>query len=141
MAALTENTNVVEKEGVLEQHPVAASASIFRGALCKIDADGYLDNCGAEAGSKFAGISEQRADNSSGADGDINCDVKTEGTYLLGGTGFAQADVGSVVYASDSGTITKTSAANLQVVGRIVGFVSSTQVYVKLGEEGTVLGS
>ena len=141
MTALAANKEIIEKEGKVVSMPVVASDIIYKGALLKVNADGYAAPCAVEAGSVFAGIAESEADNSSGSAGDKYVNVKTKGVFLLTGASFAQADVGSVVYASDDATITKTEAANLQIVGRIVKYVSATQVWVQIGEEGTTLGA
>ena len=132
MAALTEDKNVVEKDGKLVAMPVVASDIIYRGALLKINAAGFLAPCAAEAGAVFAGVSYEKCDNSSGSAGDVECRSITEGLFLLEGSGFAQSDVGSSVYASDDQTISTTQGANEQEVGKILYFVSATQVYVKI---------
>lgn len=139
MAALSDNKEVQRKDGVVLAHKVVGSDIIYRGALVKINADGYLAPCAAEAGAVFAGIAYEEVDNSSGSAGDEECRVYKEGVFLLEGSGFAQADVGEAVYASDDQTVTKTHAANLQRVGVIVEFESSTKVWVKI--EPAVLGA
>ena len=139
MAALTDNIEVAEKDGVIQASPMAVDI-IYRGALLKHNAAGYLAPCATEAGAKFAGIAEEKVDNSGGSAGDKDCKFKTKGVYLLTGTGFAQTDVGELVYASDDQTITKTQSGNLQQVGRIVKFVSSTQVWVELMAGASILG-
>ena len=141
MAALTADVEITEQKGEIVSMPVVASDITYKGALCKINADGYLAPCAVEAGSKFAGIAFEQKDNSSGAAGAVECRVITKGNFLLTGAGLAQANVGDLVYASDDATATVTEAANLQIIGRIVKFVSATQVWVALGEEGTVLGA
>lgn len=140
MAALTENIEVQEQDGVKLNAPVGVDI-IYKGALCKYNSAGFIEPCAVEALSKFAGIAESEADNSGGSAGDETVDLKTKGRFLLTGTGFAQTDVAQLVYASDDQTVTKTEAANLQIVGYIVKFVSSTQVWVDLSVEGTVLGT
>ena len=137
MAALTDNIEVVEKQGEILAHPVVASDIIYKGALLKNNAAGYLAPCATEAGATFAGIAWEKVDNASGSAGDVDCKVIKSGVFLLTGSSFAQGDVGSIVFASDDQTITKTNATNLQIVGRIVSYVSATQVWVKL-ETGQV---
>ena len=135
MTALAANKDVVEKDGKLLSHPVVASDIIYKGALVKHNAAGYLAPCAAEAGSSFAGIAYEQVDNSAGAAGDLSCRVIKEGAFLLEGTGFVQADVGSKVYATDDQTITLVPLAGSQLVGVIEQFVSSTKVYVKIKTE------
>lgn len=132
MANLTDNKEVVEKARRLVSHPVVAGGAFFKGSLCRISAAGLLGVALAEAGAKFAGISEFAVDNSAGAAGDICGSVLTEGVFLLEGAGFSQASVGSEVYASDDQTISTVQAADEQAVGIISNFVSATQVWVDI---------
>lgn len=130
--ALAANRNLVEKEGKLLSFSMAA-AKVFKNALTKINAAGFLAPAAPEAGSQFAGIAYEYKDNSGGSAGDLSCKVEAGGVWLLSGTGFAQADVGSKVYAVDDDTVTLTEGTtSKQIVGNIVEFVSSTSVYVRL---------
>lgn len=138
MAALTESIEVIEKSGLKVAEPMAVDV-IFRGALLKTNAAGFVAPCASEAGAKFSGIAYEEKDNSAGSAGDVVAKVIKEGRFLLTGTSFAQTDVGVPVYASDDQTITKTYAADLQRVGVIDEFVSATQVYVRI-EVGNAVG-
>jgi len=137
MAALTDDINVEEKDGVVLESPMAVDV-IFRGALLMMNAAGFIAPAAAEAGNRFAGLSRDKLDNSGGSAGDLKIKYNTGSMALLTGTGFAQTDVGVKVYASDDQTITKTFAANLPYVGLIEQFVSSTQVWVKMQEHASI---
>jgi len=130
MAALADAIEVAEKDGVIHAAPVAVDI-IYRGALVVYGTAGFLEPAATGAGVIFAGIAEETVDNSAGSAGDLVCRYKKEGIYLLTGAGLAQSDVGEQVYASDDQTITKTSTNNA-AVGKIVEYVSATQVWVKL---------
>jgi len=104
MANLTDNKEVVEKARRLVSHPMAV-AELFKGSMAKINAAGYL-----------------------GAVGDLDGSVLREGIFLMDGAGFTISDVGDVVYASDDQTISTTQGANELAIGKIVNFVSATQV-------------
>lgn len=132
MAALTDTKEINEKASRMINYPVAAGAVIYRGALCKIQADGYLAPCAAEAGAFFAGVASETVDNTGGANGDLGCDVLTDGLHQITGSGFAQADVKDPVYASDDQTVSKVQGVNEQEVGKIEGVVSATEAYVRL---------
>lgn len=132
MAALTASIEIDEKDGVIHSAPMAVDI-IFRGAMLVHNAAGFLAPVtGAEAGAVFAGIAEEEVDNSGGSAGDLNCKYRKDARWLLTGTSFAQADVGTPVYGSDDQTVTKTFAANLPRIGVIDEFVSATQVWVKI---------
>lgn len=132
MAVLTDDIKLEEKPGHLVDSPVVASDIIYQGALVKHNAAGYIAPAAAESGAVFAGVAYERVDNSSGAAGDKMVRVIKMGTFLLTGSGFTQANVGASVYASDDQTISTTQGTNEQEVGKIVKFVSATQVWVKI---------
>jgi len=132
MTALAANKDLDQKDGKLVAFPVVASDILYKGALVKINAAGFLAPCAAEAGAQFAGVAYEQIDNSAGAAGAKTCRVETEGVFEMLGAGLAQADVGSSVYASDDQTVSTTQAANEQLVGKIVEFVSATKVMVKI---------
>ena len=132
MAALTANLEVIKKQGVLVSHPVVADDIIFKGAMVKHNAAGYLAPMAAEVGAQFAGFAFEKKDNTGGAAADVSCLVEKDGMYLLTVTGFSIADVGSVVYASDDQTVSVTQGSNELAVGIVSQFVSATQVWVKI---------
>lgn len=132
MAVLAASKEVIEQEGKLQSMPVVGTDIIYKGALCKINAAGFLAPCAAEAGSQFAGISYEEIDNSVGAAGAIECRVIKVGSFVLTIAGATQADVGSPVYATDDQLVTTTSATNAQLVGNISKYISATQVVVDI---------
>lgn len=130
--ALSADRQLTEQDGKLKAIKMAV-AKIYKNALVKINAAGYLAPAAPEAGSTFAGIAYEAKDNSAGSAGDKECRVELGGIWLLSGTGFARADVGSKVYAVDDDTVTLTEGTtSKQIVGNIVEYVSSTQVFVRL---------
>lgn len=110
--------------------PVAASKHIYQGVLAFL-ASGYLTDVIASGANNFAGIVVREVDNSAGSNGDLRAEVYTDGVFYLTGSGFTQASVGSLAYASDNYTVTATSTNNTKI-GRIAEYVSSTIVGVKL---------
>ena len=133
MAALTDNKEIPQKSQTLINYKVGGDTVIFKGAIVKIGAAGYLNPMAAEADAHLAGIAYEKKDNTGGAAGDLECRVLTEGLFLLTSSGLAQSDVGSVVYASDDQTVSTTQGANEIAVGRIEEVVSPTSCYVRLG--------
>ena len=132
MAALTERKQVEEKDGVKISMPMVAADIIYAGAIVKVNAAGFIAPASAEAGAVSAGIAYETVDNSAGASGDKSCKIIRKGTFLLSGAGFSQTDVGQSVYASDDQTISNAQGANEQEIGKVVVFVSATQVWVDL---------
>jgi hypothetical protein len=134
MAALTVEKEVPQKDGWIVAHKMAA-VKIYKGALVAINAAGFLTNVAdGLTGGFFAGVAVETIDNSAGAAGDLNCRVYKRGNFLLNGSGFAQADVGEEVLASDNQTVTKTSAAGRAKVGKIQEIESATEVWVKIDD-------
>lgn len=132
MSALSDNVQVQRQDGQMKAHRCAVD-TIYEGAICKINAAGFLAPAAAELGAVFAGIAVEKVANESPySAGDQYCRVYKTGIFLLTGSGFAQADVGLPVYATDDQTITKTNAADKQLVGTIEEYHSSTQVWVRI---------
>jgi hypothetical protein len=132
--ALTANESLKSRgEGEIVAFAVKAATHIYRNAIVGIEvATGLVRGAIASVTPDVrAGIAREEADNSAGAAGDIDVEVYTVGEFLLTGTGFAQTDVGAVVYAAADDAISLTSTNNV-VLGRVTKFVSSTQVWVRL---------
>ena len=133
MAALAADKNVIQQEGKMLSLPVVASDIVFKGANVKINAAGYLAPCAPEAGSQYAGVAVEQCDNSAGVAGAKSVLVFQEGCFEMTGSGFAQADVGSQVYATDDNDVTLTEGTtSKQKVGIIVKYISATKVLVKI---------
>jgi predicted RecA/RadA family phage recombinase len=131
--ALSDNKEVSEKHRRLLQNPVAGSSVIFKGAIVMSNASGFLAPASSLADAKMAGIAYEKCDNSTGSAGDKECKLLREGAFLLSGSGFTQADVGKVVYATDDETVALTQAVGDEVaVGKIAQVVSASQVYVDI---------
>ena len=128
--ALSEDKQRTEKEGRLQSFKVAASTVIYKGALVKVGADGFLAPQAAEAGAVHAGVAYEACDNSAGADGEKSVRVETGRAFNMNGSGFAQADVGKAAYASDDDTVSVTQGANELKVGKIIEVLSATEVLV-----------
>lgn len=116
-------------DSVINHHGVIASDIIYEGA-----AVGLLGSSGyarpLTAFDKFVGFAEDKADNSSGAAGDINVTVKKRGCVKLSVSGAAITDVGQAVYASDDDTFVFSPVGN-SFIGFVDRFVSSGVVMVR----------
>ncbi len=106
MAALTADRNTEYSLGDLLSVPVAATETIYAGALVCTDADGYAVPGADTAGLTFAGVATARSDNAGGADGDVSVVVRRRGRYKLDYQGWlTQAGMGAKVYAVDDQTV------------------------------------
>jgi hypothetical protein len=132
MTALAANANRIEKDGKLISFPVAASTAIYKGALVRISAAGYLAPCASESGAVFAGVAFEKVNNSAGAAGALECRVEQYGTYEFAAAGIVAADLGKKVYAADDNLVQLATGTNLQLVGKIVKVISATLVVVAI---------
>src|SRR4051794_18781786 len=104
--ALTANAAVQRMPEGLVEYPVAGSAVIWQGAILGLSS-GYARPLAA--GDTFIGVAYEKADNTGGSAGAKSVRSQIRGIYRFTGTGFSQATVGSLIYASDDGTVTATS--------------------------------
>lgn len=118
MATLAANQLRDYQLGDTEEYPVIASDIIYQGAAVGENGSGYSRPL--VAGDVFQGFAEAQADNSAGAAGAINVNVKTRGRIVLDISGLAiTANDRPPVYASDDNTFTLTPASN-----SLIGYVS-----------------
>ena len=111
MANLTADRKSTRKDGTIFAHPVAASTVIYAGALVNLDSSGYAVPAADNAAHTFAGKADKRADNSSGAAGDIDAEGHREGMFEFNASAMTQADTGADAYVVDDNTVGKGIAA------------------------------
>lgn len=113
---------------VLNHLPVIAADIIYEGAAVGDNASGYARPLAAA--DPFLGFANKQVDNSGGAAGALNVEVRQQGIAQLTVVGAEDTDdVGEAVYASDDGTFTLTSTSNT-VIGKVVRHVSGTTCMV-----------
>ena len=134
--AVTAN-QVIEKREGRRSYPVAASVHIYEGTLVFLTAAGYATDVTATGVNGFVGVAVGEVDNSSGSAGDLTVEVWAEGEFVLQGTGFAQADVGSKVYAEDNYTVGVSISTASVPIGMVTEYISSTKIRVDIDAVGT----
>lgn len=122
MTTLAANVVRVYEHGDINTLPVIASDIIYEGAAVGDNASGYARPL--VAGDPFRGFAVRKADNSAGAAGAVNVDVRTRGFIQLAIGSLAITDVGKDVFASDDNTFTLTQSTNTRI-GYVHRFVSS----------------
>ncbi len=124
MAALTQDTNRRSKGEVkINFYKVAANAVIYAGAIVCVNASGFLAPAADTASFKCVGIATTAADNTGGANGDIECAVARGIHYVAtsGGSAVAQANVGDDAVILDSNTVVlEAGATNDILAGEIL---------------------
>lgn len=133
--AVTAN-QVIEKREGRRSYPVAASVHIYEGTLVFLTAAGYATDVTATGVNGFVGVAVGEVDNSSGSAGDLTVEVWAEGEFVLQGTGFAQADVGSKVYAEDNFAVGVSISTASVPIGMVTEFISSTKIRVDIDAVG-----
>lgn len=119
--------------------PVAASTTIYQGAMVAVNLSGYLVPASADPLLRVLGRAEEYVDNSSGSAGAKTCKVK-RGIFgwTNSGTTFAVADahVGRLCYAVDDQTVSlRNPLGAYPVAGRVYDVDADGQVYVEHGVE------
>ena len=118
MTTLAANKQRIFQMGDTEEYPVIAADIIFQGAAVGENGSGYARPL--QAGDRFLGFAEAKADNAGGAAGDVTVVVKARGRIELPIAALAiTANDRPAVYASDDDTFTLTALSN-----SLIGYVS-----------------
>lgn len=109
--------------GDMSEYPVVATDIIYEGSAVGENGSGYARPLVAL--DRFLGFADRKADNSTGAAGDITVRVKTRGCVQLpiAAIGITANDR-PLVYASDDDTFTLTSTGN-SPIGNVLRWVST----------------
>ena len=141
MTALAANRNTPQQYGPTRDInvPVAASTTIYNGALVADNNSGYLVAASASAALVVAGIATEYVDNSSGSAGDKNCKVRSNVVARFansaGGDAITVAARGDICYAQDDQTVALTHNDMARPIAGVVIDVDSSGVWVLVGIE------
>lgn len=134
MAALTADRNTPRRDGETVTLPVKGTKKIYAGALAARDSGGYATPGATATGLYGIGRAEAQADNSGGADGAINVDVR-KGVFRFanssGADEITRANIGSDCYIVDDQTVAKTDGTATRSIAGNVFDVDSDGVWVK----------
>jgi len=136
MTALTKDKDTKQQLGEVQEFPVLAATTIYAGALGCLNAAGWAVPGAAATTLVAAGRADAQADNSAGANGDINVKLRA-GTFRFENSAAAdeitQAEIGDNCYIVDDQTVAKTDGtASRSVAGKVIQ-VDSQGVWVRLG--------
>lgn len=133
MTALTADRNTPRAEGEFRGGAVAASTTLFAGALVMRNAAGYLVEGQTATGLVGVGLAWERADNSTGSDGDSGATVRP-GTYCFANSASADlitiAEIDDVAYAVDDQTVAKTDGTASRSPAGIIDHVDENGVWL-----------
>jgi hypothetical protein len=134
--AVTANQLVKVQGGDRRSYPVEESTRIYQGTLVYVNAAGYACDVTATGVNAFVGIAAGEANNTSGADGDIEVEVYTEGDFELTGTFNSITDVGMPAFGDDNYAVVLALGATSVRIGRVVRFVSTTKAIIAIKPVG-----
>lgn len=134
--AVTANQVITRQDGDKASYPVAAGIHIYQGTLVYLTAAGYATDVTATGVNGFVGVAINEADNTNGSAGDLNVEVWTEGDFVLVGSGFAQANVGDIIYGDDNYAIVNSIGSTSVPIGKAIGYVSATKLIVRIEPVG-----
>lgn len=133
MSNLTNVRDDQRQAGDLVDVAVAASTKIFKGSNVNYGASGYAKKASDTASESFAGVAMESCDNSTGGNGDSVVRVWLEGVFSMNCSGADRTWEGKDVYAVDDNVVALAAATTNDVkVGRVVQFISATEVRVKI---------
>ena len=123
MSALTGDRRTPERSGDLREFPVAASTTLYAGAMAALNASGQMVPVSTATGLIAIGRCEARADNSAGAAGDVTGKAKA-GVFRFGNSAgadeIAADDIGKTCYGVDDQTVALTDGTSTRSsVGKI----------------------
>lgn len=134
MAALTKDRKItttgIRRAGA---GPVAASTTIYLGAVLAVNASGYIVPASDAANLKVIGVALEAVDNSAGSAGDKTVSYGTGVFECDNASGaIVQASFNKLCYVADDQSVTTAAAATNDIpVGLVVGF-TTTKVMVDI---------
>lgn len=133
MANLTAERPDQRQEGILVDIPLAASTKVFKGSNVNYNTSGLAKKAADVANEVFAGVAIETKDSNLNAEDQKYVRVWKEGVFSMNCTGATQAWVGQNVYVVDDNLVALAATpTNDVLVGRVVQFVSATEVRVKI---------
>lgn len=140
MAALTTDRETQQKEAGVKSFPVAA-VKIFKGSLVGINASGFAAPAADTANFRVVGVAREFVDNTGGAAGDLSIRVVSGRYYRFAASSITQAMVGQTMYVVDDQTFDDAIGTNAIPAGVLVEFISATEGWLYIPEEGMGIGT
>jgi len=130
MAALTDNRDTIERDGVFVSATVATGETIYAGALVSIDSSGEAVAASDTASTSCVG----RAETSAAAGETVT--IKRGVFQYENGDTFVKADIGLLTYVSDDQTVARVATTTNDIVaGRLID-VDSDGVWIDTADQG-----
>lgn len=129
--------NTPRRDGLQFVDPVAAADLILAGSMVLLDASGFAQSAiGGDPALKVRGVAQERADNTTGANGDISVWTRRGAVWQFENSTAAdlitRADIGNPCYVVNFQTVAKTSATNTRPIAGTVRDVDDAGVWVEI---------
>ena len=137
MTALTQGRLTPRRDGDYRAGVVAASTTIYPGAMVMRDASGNLVEGQTATGLTGVGVAETLADNAVGSAGDQTVRYRPGVFHMANSAStdeIAAADIGAVCYAVDDQTVAKTDGTSTRSPAGIVDDVDAAGVWLRFDE-------
>lgn len=132
---LTADRNTPQAIGDVEEHPMAASARIFAGALVCLTAAGWATRGDEEAAYLTVGRADEHVDNTGGANGAKRIKVR-KGVFRFANSAAAdaitRAEIGQPAYVADDETVAKTSDDGGRPIAGFIVEVDDQGVWIRI---------
>lgn len=134
MAALTQDRNTPWRAGDEYVDPVAASTTIYAGALVVLDASGNAAPGSTATGLTARGVAQDQVDNGSGAAGDEVIETEAgEHRFDNDGTDTCvRTDIGGTAYIVDDHTVANTDGTSTRSSAGTITQIDDDGVWVDL---------
>lgn len=134
MAALTADRSTPQRDGNDFSFPVAASTKLYAGSLVAINSGNYLTKGAVATTLKAVGVCQNLVDNSAGANGAVNANVRRGVFRFLNSSAgdlIVLSDIGASCYIVDDQTVAKTNGGATRSIAGTVRDVDADGVWVQ----------
>lgn len=135
MTAITTERDTQRRNGDRAAYPVLAATKVLAGTLVVLTAAGYAQGGAVATTLKAVGVADETVDNTAGASGDLNVNVRNDGWFRFANSAAGDlitiADIGASAYVVDNQTVAKTDGTGTRsVAGKIRG-VDAVGVWIE----------
>ncbi len=134
MALSSERTDSLNQVGQHHTYPVATAVVIYQGAMVATNAAGFLVPMTTATGLASVGVALRSVDNTTGADGDLNC-LTSRGVWAMdnssAGDEITRADIGSACFAVDDRLVAKTDGGVTRSPAGVVHDLNSDGLFIR----------
>lgn len=135
MTDLTHDRSTYRRDGDIYLFPVATGVKCYMGGIAVLNATGYAKPAVTATGLITVGRFEETVDNTSGADGAVNVNIR-RGIFKYSNSAstdaITKAQIGDLCYLVDDATVAKTDATGTRSGAGYIVDVESDGVWVEM---------